>query len=67
MIAPSMPQDFYPEEEQEERIARWIVLEEEARQARQEDLMRYEEPMPPRLPHWIQGCCNESILRYYGG
>lgn len=67
MNAPQMPADFYPDENQEERIVRWLTLEAEAAEMQRRDIQQWEEPQPLRLPHWMQGCCNESVLRYYSG
>lgn len=67
MQIPELPADFYPDEPEEERISRWLVLEEEAAEMQRRDMEPYEEPQPPRLPFWMVGCTNESVLRYYGG
>lgn len=65
MNAPQLPADFYPDEPLEERIDRWFTLEDEARQMRERDLMKYEEPLPPR-PFWMRDCTHEGTLRMRG-
>jgi hypothetical protein len=66
MQIPELPADFYPNEPEEERISRWLVLEEEAAEMQRRDMEPYEEPQPPRLPFWMRDCCNESALRNWG-
>ena len=66
MNAPILPADFYPDEDHEERIVRWLTLEAEAADMQRRDLMKCEEPEFPRMPFWMKGCTNESALRMWG-
>jgi len=61
MNAPVLPDTFYPDEPLEERIDRWFTLEDEARQMRERDLRKFEEPLPPR-PFYMRDCTNEDVL-----
>lgn len=65
MIAPKMPDNFYPDEPFEERVARWLVLEKEAEEMQRLDLMMCNEPQSPR-PFWMRDCTVESALRMRG-
>ena len=66
MQKPVLPDSFFPDESEEERISRWLILEAEAAEMRRRDMEPYEEPQPPRLPFWMVGCTNEDALRNWG-
>ena len=65
MNAPQIPANFYPDEPQDERIARWLTLEAEAAEMQRRDVEKLEEPRVPR-PYWMRDCTNEDVLMMRG-
>lgn len=66
MKAPILPDNFYPEEDEHERINRWLTLEAEAEEMQRHEAVKFDNPRPPKLPFWMKGCTNESALRMWG-
>ena len=66
MKIPDMPDTFYPDEPEYERINRWLTLEAEAEEMQRREAVKFDNPRPPKLPFWMKGCTNESALRMWG-